>query len=53
MGPHLFMNIYRAFLQEQMHLLQSAQFWRSSLDIFLPSQSICVEINSQLSEHIT
>lgn len=53
MGPHLFTNIYRAFLQEQMCVLQNAQYWRSNLEVFLPSQSICLEINSQLYAQIT
>lgn len=52
MGPHLFTNTYRAILQEQMHLLQEAQFQRSNLEILLTSQSICFEINSRLSEYI-
>lgn len=34
MGPHLFTNIHRAFLQEQMHLLQGAQFQRSIWKFF-------------------
>lgn len=53
MGPHLFTNIYRAFLQEQMHVLQNAQYWRSNLETFIPTQSNNLEIKSQLYAHIT
>jgi len=36
-----------------MHVLQNTHYWRSNLEIFLPSQPICLEINSQLYAQIT